>query len=43
MKRAGVMARIIEAVGAHHINLLFLNWLNYYVYQLRPYDIKKTG
>ena len=26
-----------------HANLLFLNWLNYYVYQSTPYDIKKIG
>jgi homoserine O-succinyltransferase len=24
-----------------HANLLYANWLNYYVYQLTPYDIKK--
>jgi homoserine O-succinyltransferase len=23
-----------------HANLLFANWLNYYVYQVTPYDIK---
>jgi homoserine O-succinyltransferase len=26
-----------------HANLLFLNWLNYYVYQSTPYDIKQIG
>ncbi len=26
-----------------HANLLFYNWLNYYVYQLTPYDIKDVG
>lgn len=26
-----------------HANLLFLNWLNYYVYQITPYDIKSIG
>ena len=24
-----------------HSNLLFLNWLNYYVYQETPYDLDK--
>jgi homoserine O-succinyltransferase len=24
-----------------HANLLYANWLNYYVYQLTPYDLKK--
>ena len=24
-----------------HANLLFSNWLNYYVYQMTPYDIKE--
>ena len=24
-----------------HANLLFYNWLNYYVYQTTPYDITK--
>jgi len=23
-----------------HANLLFMNWLNYYVYQETPYDIQ---
>ncbi len=22
-----------------HANLLFLNWLNYYVYQMTPFDL----
>ena len=26
-----------------HANLLFSNWLNYYVYQTTPYDIKSIG
>ncbi len=26
-----------------HGNLLFLNWLNYYVYQETPYDLSKLG
>jgi homoserine O-succinyltransferase len=26
-----------------HATLLFTNWLNYYVYQLTPYDINKVG
>lgn len=26
-----------------HANLLFSNWLNYYVYQTTPYDIKNVG
>lgn len=26
-----------------HANLLFSNWLNYYVYQQTPYDIEKIG
>ena len=26
-----------------HANLLFTNWLNYYVYQETPYDINKIG
>jgi homoserine O-succinyltransferase len=25
-----------------HANLLFSNWLNYYVYQLTPYDITRV-
>ena len=24
-----------------HANLLFTNWLNYYVYQQTPYDLKE--
>ena len=24
-----------------HANLLFINWLNYFVYQATPYDISK--
>jgi homoserine O-succinyltransferase len=26
-----------------HANLLFTNWLNYYVYQVTPYDMKNIG
>ena len=26
-----------------HANLLFSNWLNYFVYQTTPYDLKKIG
>lgn len=26
-----------------HANLLFSNWLNYYVYQTTPYDLKQMG
>ena len=26
-----------------HGNLLFTNWLNYYVYQETPYDIEQIG
>jgi homoserine O-succinyltransferase len=26
-----------------HANLLFMNWLNYYVYQETPYDLTKLG
>lgn len=26
-----------------HSNLLFVNWLNYYVYQITPYDISTIG
>ena len=26
-----------------HSNLLFVNWLNYYVYQITPYDITTIG
>jgi homoserine O-succinyltransferase len=26
-----------------HGNLLFANWLNYYVYQLTPYDVSRIG
>ncbi len=26
-----------------HSNLLFANWLNYFVYQITPYDIEKCG
>lgn len=26
-----------------HGNLLFLNWLNYYVYQETPYDLNNLG
>ncbi|NMB38004.1 MAG: homoserine O-succinyltransferase, partial [Firmicutes bacterium] len=25
-----------------HANLLFYNWLNYYVYQVTPYDLYGT-
>jgi homoserine O-succinyltransferase len=32
-----------EVTWRSHANLLFLNWLNYYVYQSTPYDIKKIG
>ncbi|MFN3492458.1 MAG: homoserine O-succinyltransferase, partial [Anaerolineales bacterium] len=24
-----------------HANLLFSNWLNYYVYQVAPYDVNQ--
>ncbi len=26
-----------------HASLLYINWLNYYVYQLTPYDIKSIN
>ncbi|HLC43858.1 MAG TPA: homoserine O-succinyltransferase [Patescibacteria group bacterium] len=26
-----------------HANLLYYNWLNFYVYQVTPYDLKKLG
>ena len=26
-----------------HANLLFVNWLNYFVYQATPFDIKEIG
>ena len=26
-----------------HANLLYSNWLNYYVYQITPYDISKVS
>ncbi len=26
-----------------HANILYTNWLNYYVYQTTPYDIDSTG
>jgi homoserine O-succinyltransferase/O-acetyltransferase len=26
-----------------HANLLFINWLNYYVYQLTPYNLEEIG
>ncbi|MBQ7334702.1 MAG: homoserine O-succinyltransferase, partial [Clostridia bacterium] len=26
-----------------HANLLYSNWLNYFVYQTTPYDIKKVS
>jgi len=26
-----------------HANLLFINWLNYYVYQITPYDLSNIG
>ena len=26
-----------------HANLLFSNWLNYYVYQQTPYDLESIG
>ena len=26
-----------------HANLLFSNWLNYYVYQETPYDLESLG
>ncbi len=26
-----------------HCNILYSNWLNYFVYQLTPYDLKKIG
>ena len=26
-----------------HANLLFSNWLNYFVYQQTPYDISSIG
>ncbi|MGP4883916.1 hypothetical protein ACTXQV_73155, partial [Klebsiella pneumoniae] len=28
------------AGGGIHGNLLFANWLNYYVYQITPYDLR---
>lgn len=32
-----------KSVWASHANLLYTNWLNYYVYQKTPYDIEKIG
>ncbi|MGB1238775.1 MAG: homoserine O-acetyltransferase/O-succinyltransferase family protein, partial [Pseudomonadales bacterium] len=26
-----------------HANLLFTNWLNYYVYQITPFDLEAEG
>lgn len=35
-------SRIPPAVWRAHANLLFSNWLNYYVYQETPYDIEEA-
>ncbi|MGN7358278.1 homoserine O-acetyltransferase MetA [Paenibacillus sp. SAF-054] len=35
-------SRVPPAVWRAHANLLFSNWLNYYVYQETPYDIEDT-
>lgn len=32
-----------KAIWRGHANLLFSNWLNYYVYQETPYDIESKG
>ncbi|MBD9615556.1 homoserine O-succinyltransferase, partial [Pseudomonas sp. PDM02] len=29
-----------RATWRSHGNLLFTNWLNYYVYQITPYDLR---
>jgi homoserine O-succinyltransferase len=29
-----------RATWRSHGNLLFINWLNYYVYQITPYDLR---
>ncbi|MNO86732.1 Homoserine O-succinyltransferase [compost metagenome] len=34
--------RVPPAIWRAHANLLFANWLNYYVYQETPYDIGET-
>lgn len=36
-------ARIPPNSWRSHANLLFVNWLNYFVYQETPYDINKIG
>jgi len=36
-------AREPEVRWRGHSNLLFVNWLNYYVYQETPYDLKKLN
>ncbi len=36
-------ARIPPNTWRSHANLLFVNWLNYFVYQETPYDINKIG
>lgn len=32
-----------KSIWNSHANLLYSNWLNYYVYQQTPYDIEKIG
>ena len=34
---------IFQASQRSHSNNLYSNWLNYYVYQMTPYELKKGG
>ena len=38
-----MLFRSPEATWFSHAQLLYTNWLNYYVYQTTPYDITRAG
>ena len=37
------MAQPPQATWRSHANLLYQNWLNYFVYQETPYDLHSIG
>lgn len=43
MPEASGRNAIFQASQRSHSNNLYSNWLNYYVYQMTPYELKKGG
>ncbi|MEI3230929.1 MAG: homoserine O-succinyltransferase [Gordonibacter pamelaeae] len=43
ISRATIAAQEPRATWRAHAQLLYTNWLNYYVYQTTPYDLAKVG